>query len=184
MKKLKTKLRDFIKTEHIIDIFIIGSVLKDKENPRDIDIIVLFRRRDYTTIEEVLYAIKKALESSGIQNTHIEPLVADDLFTSKITRAILHEGQSIKNNKQLSQMLNVKAYSLFSFTLKRQTNVQKVRFAQALYGRKNNGLLKMAGGQQLGRGSFLVPVEKTEFFRELLKKHNVSFSLRRSFVND
>ena len=73
---------------------------------------------------------------------------------------------------------------LFTFSLERLSNIDKVRFAQTIYGRNKDGLIKSQGGIFLGKGSFISPVEKTELFKEALTKHKATFKMRRSFIKD
>ena len=179
MKKLKGILKSFLKNKEIVDIFIIGSVLKEKFEPKDIDIIVLFRNKNYKMTGELTYSIKK---NANIENLHIEPLIIDEMFQSKIFPSIIHEGFSIKSNKRISEIMGYKACSLFTFSLEKLNSIEKVRFAQTLYGRKNDGLLQKEGGISVGRGAFMSPIEKEEFFKEALNKQKVKFNIRRVFV--
>lgn len=180
MKNLRKKLKSFLKDKFIIDIFIIGSALKEKFKPNDLDMIILFRSADYGKIEDSIYKIKHSL---NIEKIHIEPLIIDDFFKKSISSAILHEGMSIKNNKPVSEALGYNPYSLFIFTLENLDNVKKVRFAQTLYGRKNDGLLIKENGKSLGRGAFIIPISKEELFTEIMKKFNVKYELKKAFIN-
>ena len=178
---MKNRLKSSLKNKLIIDIILIGSALKDKQIPRDIDLIILFREREHQQIEETIYSIKKSLEE---YNLHIEPLVIDKLFESKIFSSIIHEGFSIKYNKSLSEIIGHIAASLFKFSLEKLNNVEKVRFAQTVYGRKNDGLLQKENGTSLGKGAFMVPVGKEELFKEVLTKFKAEFTIKWIFVKD
>ena len=178
--KLKSILKNKIKG-NIIDIFIIGSSLKNKLMPRDFDLIVFFREKNLKEVAEKLFDIK---ESLWIKDIHIEPLFVDNLFEEKIILSILHEGFSVKKNKFLSEMINIKPYSIFSFNLENLSKVDKVRFAQTLYGRNKDGLLYVEKGISLGQGSFMVYVEKEEIFKELMKKWKINYKHKRAFVSD
>lgn len=165
----------------VIDIFLIGSSVKDKLKPTDMDIIVLFGDRKLKEAEESLFDIK---ESLNVNNLHIEPLFAGSMFNEKLFLSILHEGFSVKDGKFLSDLLGVKSYSIFHFNLENLKKIDKVRFAQALYGRKKDGLLYSEKGISLGNGSFMAPVEREEIFKELMKKWKVKFNYKRAFVSD
>ena len=55
MKKLEKSLKNFLKKENrLVDIFLFGSAIKKKEIPSDIDIIALFRDKDYEKIRLVV----------------------------------------------------------------------------------------------------------------------------------
>lgn len=181
MLKLKSVLKKHLK-DKIADIFLIGSGLKDKISPGDLDIIVLFKEKNIKEVGEYLFDIKESL--GFVKNLHIEPLFADSMFRESIFQTILHEGFSIKEGRFLSDVLGVKSYSIFSFNLENFSKIDKVRFAQALYGRKKDGLLYSEKGISLGNGSFMVPVEREEIFKEMMKKWKVNYKHKRAFVSD
>jgi len=181
IKRLNKELKDILKNKEVIDILLIGSTVKDKLKPEDLDLIIIFKNKDYAKIEELSYQTKKILSN---YNTHIEHLIIDQLTKTEITSSIIHEGISINHKKPLSEILGFYSCSLFSFSLEKLTNVKKVRFAQTIYGRKGEGLLKKEKGIQLGRGAFLVPVQKEELFKEVLSNFNVKFNIKKAMINN
>lgn len=181
MKSLKSRLKECLKNKLIIDIFIIGSYTKDKIEAKDIDLIVLFRERDYKKIEDIIYDIKQNLE---IENLHIEPLIVDNFLKESIFSTVIHEGISIKHNKTISELIRYKSFVLFTFSLKKLKNIEKVRFAQAIYGRKGEGILKEEGGIILGKGAFFAPISKEHIFRDIMAKFKVNYDTRRVLVKD
>ena len=178
---MKKKLKKYLKNKLIIDIFLIGSSVKNKIEPKDIDIVVLFREENFEKSSEIIYNIKEHLE---IENIHIEPLITDRILSEKIFLPILHEGFSMKHNKNVSELLGVKSFSLFIFSLIGLKNIDKVRFAQTIYGRKGNGLLMQEGGRSLGKGSFIISINKEHLFREVMVKFKTKFEVKRIFVKD
>ena len=163
IQKIKKILSNKIKG-NLLDIFIIGSILKDKLNPNDLDLIVLFKEKNLKEIEDIFYEIKESL--NFISEVHIEPLFVGNMFNESIFSSILHEGFSVKENKFLSDLMNLKSYSIFSFNLFNLSKVDKVRFAQALYGRNKDGLLFEGKGIVLGFLRFMVDVKREEIFNE------------------
>ena len=178
---MKIKLKKYLKNKIIADIFIIGSAIKDKIKPQDIDVIVLFKNKDYEIMQEIIYEIKKDI---GIEQLHIEPLFVENMFKEKIFSSIIHEGISIRNNKNVGELIGYKPFSLFSFSLEKLEKIEKVRFAQALYGRKKNGLLKQENGKALGKGVFIIPINKEELFREIMLKFKTKFNVKRILLKD
>ncbi|MBI2629722.1 nucleotidyltransferase domain-containing protein [Candidatus Pacearchaeota archaeon] len=181
IQKLRNILKDKIK-ENVADIFIIGSALKDNLFPRDFDIIVLFKEKNLKEVEEELFKIKESI--SFVKNVHIEPLFLENMFEEKIFLSLLHEGFSIKTGKFLPELMKLKSYSIFSYNLENLDKTDKVRFAQALYGRKKDGLLYQEKGISLGQGSFFAPVEREEIFKELMKRWKIKYTRKRAFVSD
>ena len=179
--KLRNTLKKHIK-DNISDIFIIGSTIKNKIEPRDFDIIVLFKEKNLKKVEDSLFNINESI--NFVKNKHIEPLFVSSMFKEKIFLTIMHEGFSVNNNKKVSEIIGLKSYSIFSYNLENLSKINKVRFAQALYGRKKDGLLYAEGGISLGNGSFMVLVYKEQIFKELFSAWKVKYSYRRAFVSD
>jgi len=180
IQKLKSTLKSKIK-DNIADIFIIGSALKNKLSPRDIDLMVLFKDKNLKEVEERLYNIKESLDF--IKEAHIEPIFSGSMFKEKIFATILHEGFSIKENEFVSKTIGLESLSIFTYGLENLSKLDKIRFAQTIYGRKKDGLLYQENGISLGQGSFMVPIEKEEIFKELMKKWKIKYKSKRAFVN-
>ena len=180
IQKLRNILKNKIKG-NIADIFIIGSSIKNKLIPRDFDLIVLFREKSLKEAEERLFDIKESLK---VKDLHVEPLFADEILEEGIIFTILHEGFSVKKNMFLYGLTKLNSYSIFSFTLGNLSKINKVRFAQTLYGRNKDGLLYNEKGISLGQGSFMVPIEREEIFKELMGKWEVKYKYKKAFVKD
>ena len=180
MRKLKANLRNLLKKEStLIDAFLLGSALKGKEKPNDIDIITLFRDKNLEKIEDINYKAKKLGDKLDL-NLHIEPIIVDNLYEEPVYISLLHEGFSIRKMKYLHDMLNFKSYLLIKYNLMNKNKSDKVRFSYALYGRKNGqGVLKGLKGMESGRGSILVPVEKQHEAKEFFRLWNVEYREQR-----
>ena len=176
---LKKKLKTYLKNKLIIDIFFIGSFIKDKFEINDLDIIVLFREKNYKEIEKIIYEIKISLNIEGL---HIEPLIVDNMFSEKIFSSLLHEGISIKYNENISKVIGYNPSLLFTFSLGNLNNLEKVRFAQTIYGREGKGLLNEEGGKMIGKGAFLVPIEKEHLFRDVMVRFAVKYEVKRIMI--
>jgi len=180
MKKLKKNLQNLLKKERsLVDIFIFGSALKSKENPKDIDLVSFFRMKDYRVIEEVNYKIKKEGDRHKL-NVHIEPLIVDDMLHSEVYRNIIHEGFSIRYMQPVKQILNFGSFLLVTYHLKNKKPSEKVMFSYALFGRKKGGgILNEMGGKGLGKGSILVPVDREDIILSFFNQWNVAFKRQR-----
>ncbi len=185
MQELKfPQLKKILKrnlNKNIVDIFIIGSFMKNKLNPNDIDIIILFKEKNLGEVGLNLHKIRESLKSNKL---HLESIFADTMFKEPIFVTILHEGFSIKHNKEVHDLLNLKSFTLFNYSLGNLSKIEKVKFAQILYGRKKDGLLYREKAISLGAGSFKVPVEKEEIFKEFFSKWKVKYNSKRTFVNN
>ena len=83
----------------------------------------------------------------------------------------------------MSDIINLKPFTLFKYSLSDKKNIEKVKIAQILYGRNKDGLIKKESGSILGKGAFIVPVEKEEIFKEALNTHKVKYSTNRVLIN-
>lgn len=176
-------MKSYLKKENfLVDIFLFGSALRSKEEPRDIDIILLFRDKDYKKIEDISYAITKIGKKLHL-NLHVESMVIDDIYREKIYSTILHEGFSIKNGKFIAEMLGFVSYTLITYLLKDKTASEKVKFSYALYGReKGTGFLSSIGGEEIGKGAIIVPIQKEELAKEFFDQWKVSIKTQRIII--
>ena len=104
-KRLKKELKVYLDDPKIFDILIIGSVVKGKENPKDVDLIVL----TYEKQDKIIYELRK-------KNYHAENLLIKNLFKEQeLLKTILKEGFSLKSNKKIlpeKESLLIFSYSL------------------------------------------------------------------------
>lgn len=185
IKKISKKTKKFYKEDILSDIIIIGSSLKDKKKPNDIDFMIILNYKKYEKIEKLIPKIRDELSIEiPLEKIHISPIYTEDLFTEKIFQAILHEGFSLKHNRYISELIGFNSQSLFSFSLDNLSNSKKVQFSYALHGRNKDGLLEQEKGKSLGKGVFIIPIIKEELFKELLKKWNIKYKLNRIFINN
>lgn len=183
MKRLRKDLKIYLKKEKfLVDVILFGSALKSKPKPRDIDLFILCRKKDYKKIEEIIYNCVLIGRKNKL-NVHCEPLIIDEIFNAGVFVTLLHEGESIKKGKSISQALGAKSYVLVKYELRNKKNSEKVMFSYALYGRKRGGgLLAQLGGEELGKGVFLVPTSKFEIIKGFSKQWKVNFKALKIMV--
>ncbi len=149
MKTLVKKLRKLLSKE-ILDIIIFGSLPKGKLRPSDIDLAVI---TNYSG--DIKERIKKIEEKADIQIVDIAK------YDSFLIVTILREGYSVKHKDYLHNILKLKPYVLYKYSLKELTNSKKVMFDRAI---KNfNGITK------LSNRVVLVPVDKSSEFSDFLR---------------
>ena len=181
-KKLKTKLKLYLKNKNIQDIFLVGSCLKNKLVSNDIDIFILFKLKNLDDVSCVLYEMNESLREFG--KVHLEPVYLEELLESSLLFTVLREGFSIKQDKFVFEKLKKESYTIFSFKLDNLSKVDKVRFAQALYGRKKDGIFYKEKAVVLGSGSFMVDTLKEEIFKELFVEWKIKFRARTALVDN
>ncbi len=178
LKVIINKSRKLIKENgNIFDITLIGSSIKGKSKPSDIDLIIIFKRK--IPQKDIEIALNKIRSS----NIHAGYVFFEDLYKESIWQTIIHEGISLKNNKKISNLLGFKSSIIFSYNLKKMKPADKSRFSHSLYGRKKTeGLLFEVKGEELGRGCFSVPVEKSEEIYDFFKKWSIDFKVKKSLI--
>lgn len=167
---LKNKIRKLI-SEDIVDIILFGSAVKEKIQPNDIDIAIIFRK---TIEKEILRKFQNALG----ERYHISSLTIDQFFTKphSLAKTLLFEGVSLTTNKKLSDNFNLKSSTLYKYDLKKEKPSKKVRFVYLLKGRaKNKGIIEQFNGNYISNSSFMIPVEKDEEMLEILKEWEIKF---------
>ena len=142
--------------DKIIDIILFGSVLKGKENPRDIDLLILFKEKKNLDLS---YELKKRLKNF---NLDINSKSYNELFdnTFKAREAILSEGFSLIQNKFISSGLGFSNFVLFRYELKKLSKSYRMRFYYSLYGRgKERGMIKKLNLIKFSETILLSPIE-------------------------
>jgi len=150
----------------IEDIIVFGSFVKDKFQPKDIDIAIIAIDKDPSMIGKI--------SSDLPNNVDIEVLSQEQIYKTKLGLSIISEGFSIKENKFLRDMLNISPKKIYSYELVKLTPSKKRQFNRAL---KEN--LTEVNGQKLGAGCVMIPIEKTGFFEDFLDVWNLKLTSKK-----
>lgn len=173
--KLKSKILEFYKKNKdiLLDIFIFGSFIKGKEEPNDIDILILYK--DKKNFEKG-YELKKIL---GEFNAEITNANYSELFNEsfKPREGILSEGYSVINRKFLSEGLGYISFILFKYELIGFTKSDRTRFYYSLSGRtkKDTGILKDLNALKFSDTILLCPVKNSEKMKEYLDYWKIKY---------
>ena len=162
---LQKELEKYI-NDNILDIIIFGSVARRKENPKDIDIAVLFKEFD----ESIYLKLSKVY--------HVIPIINCDIFSlGSIFIEILAEGWSVKYKNYLKDILGYKVYKEIIFNkiiYLENANSGRTSLHYFLYGRKDRnkiGLLKETNSIVIRTNPLIirVPIENSEIFKKKLE---------------
>lgn len=165
-----------LKKQEIIDILLIGSAVRGKENPNDIDLIVIYIEKTKDIIE-LNYALKKDLSRISKDFEIIGKRYSELFKPVFIAReAILSESYSFRTKKPFSEGLGYANFVLFRYSLKKMSKSKKMQFYYALHGRgKREGILKKSNGYKFSEGIILCPVENSEFLKEFFEKWHLKY---------
>lgn len=161
-KKVRSVINNFYKKnkKEVVDILLFGSVVKGKEKPNDIDLLVVYRFKENLELD---YELRKELENLNL-NIQITGRTYAGLFNpSFIAReAVLSEGYSMIQNKYFSEGLGYSNCILFRYELKGLNKSERMRFYYSLYGRGSEGMLKKLNGIKFSERVIIVPADKSE----------------------
>lgn len=158
----------------IIDILLFGSIIRSKEKPSDIDILIIYKSKDSL---ELNYKLKKQIEKYNL-NFQITSKKYADLFKAgfKARESVLSEGYSLINRAFISQGLGYSSARLFRYELKKLNKSEQMRFYYALYGRNGSeGVLKSLSAKKFSDTTILCPVENSENMKEFLERWDIVY---------
>ena len=172
--KLKNELNKFIKTTEIKDILVFGSLIKGKEKPNDIDILVIFKKR---VIKDQEYQIKKILTRhynniSIISKT--KKTITEASFDAR--ESILFEAFSLLTKKNIAEEYGFLSFGLFKYNFSNWDKLQKTKFYYALNGRgSEEGIFQQLNSIKLSDQTILIPLNKIDNFKEFLDSWKLDY---------
>ena len=175
LQKFKEKCKILLKNKKIEDVIIFGSAIKGKEEPKDVDICLIGEEISSNLIEETEKKLKESID------VHITKSKYRNLLEDVVLwKTLLHEGFSIKKQKYLAELFEMRSFFMFTYSLQSLTITKKQIFSHALTGTKiNEGIVKLCKGEKIGRNAVLVPEEKAEEMRAFLETWNVMYNIKR-----
>lgn len=160
--------------KEIVDIIVFGSYAREKENPQDIDLAII-SDKDISAAK-----LEQDVKNKIKLPAHASTIKPKDIFRETIWKSVIHEGISIAKGKNISVLLGYQPYVLFSYNMSKLKQLQKTKLSYALFGRNGKeGLFKRVKSIPLGRGAFLVPVNKEDEVRDLFFQWELPFERRR-----
>lgn len=168
-----------LKNKELDDILIIGSFVKGKENPGDIDLCFIFNKYNDGLIKKAYSLFEKKNLTVHITKTRFSNLFIEP----QLWQTIIHEGYSVQNKQEVSKLLNMQPFMLFEYNLKNLDATKKQTFSHALYGTGGRvSFLGLNKGSKLGKSSVIVPIETSEQIREFLNTWGIVYKVRRIWL--
>lgn len=174
--------KSFIKEyKDVKDIILFGSLIRGKEKPNDIDILIIFSKNINKDIE---YKLRKLMENysknisiiSKTEKEYIEPS-----FDAR--ESVLFEGYSLTKSKFLAEDFGFASLGLFFYNTKSLTNVNKTRFYYALNGRSSNkGFIDKLNAIKLSDNLIAVPLDKIESAKEFFEYWKLDYKYIPSLI--
>ena len=171
--KFYEKIKKFLKHEDIIDIILFGSSVRGKEFFEDIDILVIYSKKN----DELEYKVRKELEKADKRVKTVSKIYTE-IFSPEFSarEAILSEGFSLKNKKFIAEGLGYQPLRLFRYYLKGLNQSRRMQFYYSLHGRgSQKGLLEKAHAYKFSEGIILAEVENSEIIKEFFEKLKMQY---------
>lgn len=181
---LKSESKKFANKD-IFDIVIYGSSVMSKEEPEDIDIVIIFKEKELKERLEIAQEFKNKIRKK-IKNLDIKAINLTELFDSNFLarQGILTEGYSLIDNKPFSSKMGFKGYALFTYSLTNLNHNEKTKFTYSLIGRNSKGMIEISGAMPLGKGALIVPIENSILFEDFLKKWKVNYKNKKTLISE
>ena len=183
LKYLKLISKQFRKEKKIFDIVAYGSSVRNKENPNDLDIVIICTSSSFNDRLSLAQEFKERIKSK-IKNPDVKAINLTELFDKNFLarQGILVDGYSLFDSIFISKKLGFNGYSLFTYNLKKLDHNKKTQFTYSLIGRRKEGILKLINAVYLGKGVIAIPSENSSIFEDFLKKWNVDYKEKKILI--
>jgi len=176
--KLKTEIRQFFNKnkEVLLDIIIFGSLIRGKEKPNDIDILVLHKDKKNISLS---HQLKKILRTDGFNVEIIDKTYAELFQESfKARESILSEGKSVVYGASISENLGYMPFVLFRYELKGFNNSDRMRFYYSLNGRgkDQDGIVGELDAIKFSDGVLFCPIQSSEKMKEFMEHWKIKYT--------
>ncbi len=160
MKKLEALLKKYNQIE---DMIIFGSAVKGKELPKDIDMAVIVKEKDFDLLKKLKNELKQ-------EKMHIELVSSASLLKNRLSLSLLTEGYSVEKKDFLNRILGLKPVKLFIYNLKGFDRSKKALFSMAL-----TKTIKKIKGNRIAPGAVMMPIDKSGYFNEFLESWKIKY---------
>ena len=182
LEYLKSESRKF-KDSQLFDIVLYGSSVKSKEEPRDTDILIIFKEKNLNERLEIAHKFKEKIKKR-ISNPDVRAINLIELFDLNFSarQGIFTEGYSLIDNLSFSSRIGFRGYALFTYSLKSLSHNNKTKFTYSLIGRNGKGMIEKTNAVPLGKGAIIVPIEKSIMFEDFLNLWKVNYKMKKALI--
>jgi predicted nucleotidyltransferase len=171
--KLRNSLKKIIKDSEVEDIILFGSVVRGKDRPNDIDILVIFKKKVDKNLE---YKIRKELEKYWKNISIVSKTVKTVIEGSFAAReSVLFEGRSLISKDNLAEKYGFDSLGMFKYNFSGWDKLQKTKFYYALNGRNSEGIVNKYDLIKLSDNILLSPLDKIEKVKEFLDSWKLKY---------
>jgi len=174
--RLNKAAKQFFKThkDALMDIILFGSLMRGKEKPSDIDVLLIFNNAVNKNIE---YEFRNILSKIEKNVSIVSRTKADYKIPSFDAReGLLFEGYSIGGSKFVAEEFGFKSMGLFIYQTKNLSNAEKTRFYYAMNGRTNTkGFIAQSGSIRLSDNMLVFDLSAVEDAKEFFQEWHIDY---------
>lgn len=180
LKKIKLNYN-----KEVLEIVQYGSSVMENEEPRDIDIAVIFEKIPLKKQLEESQKIKNQIKKITDIPVHIKSFDLYSLFDKGnfAKQGILFYGKSLIHKDEFSKRFGLIPKLRITYSLKHLEKKEKVRFNYLLNGKAGKyGLIKKYSGKIISPGIIETSPEYENIFVNAMKKITKNLKVKKTFV--
>ena len=171
--KLNKLLSKYLKEKEILDIIIFGSVMKGKDKPKDIDLLIVFKEKINKELE---LKIRRELGTNYEINSITQKELLSSNFTAK--EGLYLEGYSFSKKNTMAESLGFFSIAHLKYELKNLKGTNRVKFYYALMGRDNqDGFLTKINADRFSDNVIICDYSEIEKLKEFFDSWNINYEV-------
>ncbi len=172
-KAFHEKHKDAVK-----DVILFGSLVRGKDRPSDIDILIIFFDKVNKDLE---YELRQQCHPGVSVISKTSDSVCEESFSAR--ESVLFEGYSLVRKRFIASEWGFSSLGLFVYQTRKLANTAKTRFYYALNGRSDSkGILDSLKAIKLSDNILAVPLEKIELAKAFFEYWGVDYTLVQSLI--
>jgi len=176
--KLNKSLKKYLFLDEIDDIILFGSLLKGKDKPNDIDLLIIFKEKINKNLE---FELRKKLKDPYQINSITKKELDGDNFIAK--EGLYLEGYSFFKKDYLSNSLGFISLGYLKYDLKNIKGSKRIRFYYALMGRnKSKGFLSELNAKRFSDSVIVCDYSQIEKLKEFFDNWEIDYIIVPSLV--
>lgn len=171
--KLNKHINKYLKEKEILDIILFGSLMKGKDNPKDIDLLIIFKEKINKELE---LKIRRELGKNYEINSINEKELTSNNFKAK--EGIYLEGYSFSKKTTLADSLGFFTTAYLKYDIKNLKGSNRIKFYYALIGRDNkNGFLTKIEATRFSDNVIICNYSEIEKLKEFFESWKITYEV-------
>ncbi len=176
--KLNKIFKKYLKGKGISDIVLFGSLMKGKNKPKDIDILIIFKERINKKTE---LEIKRNLNGIYEINSITEKELFGEDFIAK--EGLYLEGYSFSKKKYLRDLLGFISIGYLKYSIRNLRGAKRIRFYYALMGRgSSKGFLSEIKADRFSDNVIVCDYSEIEKLKDFFNSWRIEYTIFPSLV--